>query len=187
MPGRREQVLDAAVQVLGEQGTRALTHRAVDARGNLPSGTTSNYFRTRDALLAGILGYLFERETAAFATLAGAPRPVSVDELAGRVGALLRQLAGPARTLTLARHAIFLEAAHQEALRVELLEWSSKLWAWAGEWLAAVGSGRPEKHARQLLAYGDGLLLDRLARGGDDEFAPEASLAALLRALVADD
>ena len=86
---RRAQVLDAAVRVLGGQGTRALTHRAVDAEGGLPAGTTSNYFRSRDALLAGILGYLFERETAAFETLAGQPRPVSVDELAERFGAML--------------------------------------------------------------------------------------------------
>ena len=116
--------------------------------------------------------------------LAGQPRPVSVDELAVRFGAMLRQLAGPARLLTLARHAIFLEAAHRPELRADLLAWSEKLWGWAGDWLAAVGSDRPLVHARQLLAFGDGLLLDRLARGGDDEFAPEEALTALLRAWV---
>ena len=172
------------MQVLGGQGTRALTHRAVDSAGGLPAGTTSNYFRTREALLSGILGHLFERETAAFEALAGGPRPVSVDELADRFGAMLRQLAGPARLLTLARHAIFLEAAHQESLRAELLGWSEKLWAWSADWLAAVGSDQPLTHARQLLAFGDGLLLDRLSRGGDEEFAPEEALTALLRALV---
>ena len=184
MVGRRAQVLDAAVRVLGGQGTRALTHRAVDSEGALPAGTTSNYFRTREALLAGILGYLFERETAAFEALAGQPRPVSVDELAGRFGAMLRQLAGPARLLTLARHAIFLEAAHHESLRVPLREWSERLWTWSADWLAAVGSPQPVLHARQLLAFGDGLLIDRLARGGDDEFAPEEALAALLQSWV---
>lgn len=182
--------------MLGGQGTRALTHRAVDVEGGLPAGTTSNYFRSRDALLSGILGHLFERETAAFEALGeegtvSAPGPVgaggsarSVDELAERFGTMLRQLAGPARLLTLARHAIFLEAAHHPALRQELLEWSEKLWAWSAEWLASVGSDRPLVHARQLLAFGDGLLLDRLARGGEEEFAPEEPLTALLRALV---
>ncbi|MFG1928556.1 TetR/AcrR family transcriptional regulator [Cryptosporangium sp. NPDC048952] len=184
MAGRRSQVLDAAVRVLGEQGARALTHRAVDSEGDLPAGTTSNYFRTRDALLAGILGCLFERETAAFSSLAGEPRPVSVEELAGRFGVMLRQLAGPARSLTLARHAIFLEAAHSDALRAALLEWSQKMWAFSADWLGAVGSPEPVLHARQLLAFGDGLLIDRLARGGDDEFAPEAALVALLRSWV---
>ncbi|TQS42460.1 TetR/AcrR family transcriptional regulator [Cryptosporangium phraense] len=184
MLGRKAQVLAAAVRVLGGQGTRALTHRAVDSEGGLPAGTTSNYFRSRDALLSGILGYLLEQETSAFASLAGAPRPVSVDELAARLGALLRELAGPARTLTLARHAIFLEAAHRESLRVELLTWSETLWAWGGEWLTALGSREPVAHVRQVLAFADGLLMDRLARGGEGEFAPEEPLAALLGALL---
>ncbi|GAA3394567.1 TetR/AcrR family transcriptional regulator [Cryptosporangium minutisporangium] len=184
MAGRREQALDAAVRVLGSQGTRALTHRAVDAEGDLPAGTTSNYFRSRDALLSGILGRLLEQEKDAFAALAGEPHPVSADELAGRLGAMLRQLAGPARPMTLARYAIFVEAAHQKPMRLELLAWSRSLWSWAGEWLAALGSDRPEEHAREVLAFADGLLLHRLSRGGDGEFAPEASLAALLRALV---
>ena len=34
---------------------RALTHRAVDARAELPMGTTSAYFRTRQALLTAIV------------------------------------------------------------------------------------------------------------------------------------
>jgi hypothetical protein len=62
--------------------------------------------------------------------------------------------------------------------------WSEQLWALAGAWLAAAGSSRPETDARALLAYGDGLLLDRLVRGGSEEFAPEPSLAAFLRALI---
>jgi DNA-binding transcriptional regulator YbjK len=184
MPGRRDQVLDAAIRVLGEEGTRALTHRAVDTAGELPAGTTSNHFRTRDALISGVLGHLLELETTSFAALVGETMPTSADELAERIGATLRQLAGPGRTMTLARHAIFLEAAHSEVLRRELLGWSEKLWTWGGEWLAAIGSQEPVLHTRQLLAYADGLLLDRLARGGDEEFAPEASLAALLHALV---
>ena len=182
--GRRNEVLGAAVRVLGEQGTRALTHRAVDTAACLPAGTTSNHFRTREALISGVLGHLLEQEAAAFAALVGPVAPADADELADRFGAMLRALAGPSRTLTLARHAIFLEAAHRESLRRDLLGWSEKLWAWAGEWLAAIGSEQPVLHARQVLAYADGLLIDRLARGGDEEFAPEASLAALLHALT---
>ncbi|WP_455132609.1 TetR/AcrR family transcriptional regulator, partial [Microbacterium aurum] len=54
MASKREQVLDAAITVLGERGPRGLTHRAVDERAGLPTGSASNYFRTRDALLTGI-------------------------------------------------------------------------------------------------------------------------------------
>src|SRR5262245_42599709 len=53
MKSRELVLLDAAIEVLAERGTRGLTHRAVDARAGLPLGSTSNRFRTRNALLGG--------------------------------------------------------------------------------------------------------------------------------------
>lgn len=49
--GRRDLLRDAAIEVLGADGARGLTHRAVDREAALPQGTTKNYFPTRDALL----------------------------------------------------------------------------------------------------------------------------------------
>ncbi|MEH3033773.1 MAG: TetR family transcriptional regulator [Aeromicrobium erythreum] len=50
---RRSRLADAGLQVLAEQGARGLTHRAVDVAAGLPLGTASNYFRSRDDLVAG--------------------------------------------------------------------------------------------------------------------------------------
>jgi len=50
-PERRAQILDTAIGILADQGVGGLTHRHVDDSASLPSGTTSNYFRTRQALL----------------------------------------------------------------------------------------------------------------------------------------
>jgi DNA-binding transcriptional regulator YbjK len=62
---RRDRLADTAIGVLAERGSRGLTHRAVDAAAEVPPGTTSRYFRTRDALLAGAVerttGQLLER------------------------------------------------------------------------------------------------------------------------------
>src|ERR671936_629242 len=52
-PERRAQILDAAIDILVDDGVGGLTHRQVDARAGVPAGTTSNYFRTRQALLEG--------------------------------------------------------------------------------------------------------------------------------------
>ena len=65
--------LDAALTLVGEQGVRALTHARVDAAAGLPRGSTSNWFRTRDALVAGVVIHLAESERAEIAT-AGPPR-----------------------------------------------------------------------------------------------------------------
>ena len=50
-PERRNQILDAAIDILCDDGVGGLTHRQVDSRAEVPAGTTSNYFRTRQALL----------------------------------------------------------------------------------------------------------------------------------------
>lgn len=51
---RRRELCDAAIQVLAEQGSRGLTHQQVDRCAGVPDGTTSYYYRTREALLRGV-------------------------------------------------------------------------------------------------------------------------------------
>ncbi|WP_028649694.1 TetR/AcrR family transcriptional regulator [Nocardiopsis sp. CNT312] len=60
-PQRRTALLDAAIDVLAEEGARGLTFRAVDARAGVPMGTASNYFANRDALLSGVGLRAYER------------------------------------------------------------------------------------------------------------------------------
>jgi len=61
---RTRQIGDAAIVVLAEHGARGLTHRAVDQAAGLPPGTTSNYARTRAALLTLTLTRIDELDTA---------------------------------------------------------------------------------------------------------------------------
>ena len=61
---RTRQIGEAAIIVLAEHGARGLTHRAVDQLAGLPPGTTSNYARTRAALLTLTLTRIDELDTA---------------------------------------------------------------------------------------------------------------------------
>jgi len=58
---RRTLLADAAVRVLAQQGSRGLTHRAIDAEAEVPKGTTSNYFASRDEVIDAILLRISER------------------------------------------------------------------------------------------------------------------------------
>lgn len=58
---RRNALADAGLGILAEQGARGLTHRAIDGRAGVPMGTASNYFRNRDALIAGMVERIGER------------------------------------------------------------------------------------------------------------------------------
>ena len=48
---RRTELTDAAIDVIVRDGLHGLSHRAVDQAANVPRGTASNLFRSRDALL----------------------------------------------------------------------------------------------------------------------------------------
>lgn len=62
-PRRRTDVTDAGLEVLGRDGGRALTHRAVDAEAGVPSGTCANYFPSRATLMLALGQRVFERLT----------------------------------------------------------------------------------------------------------------------------
>ena len=56
----KTRAIDAAIDLVGTHGLRALAHTRVDERAGLPKGSTSNYFRTDQALLSGIVDTLEE-------------------------------------------------------------------------------------------------------------------------------
>ena len=58
---RRRALADAGLEVLADTGARGLTHRAVDRAAGVPVGTTTNYFRSRSALLTGLVERIYER------------------------------------------------------------------------------------------------------------------------------
>ena len=51
---RRDDLADAAIALLAEAGVHGVTHRTVERRAGLPTGTASNYFRSREALLVAV-------------------------------------------------------------------------------------------------------------------------------------
>ncbi|WP_367134448.1 TetR/AcrR family transcriptional regulator [Saccharothrix sp. HUAS TT1] len=177
---RQQQVLDAAIRVLGTGGPRQLTHRAVDAEAGLPPGSTSNHFRTRDALVGAVLGRLLERETALWGDLAG---DVGTPEaLARAVGALVERLAED-RVLTLARHALFVEVAHRPELRAHVDRAHRGIAGWALPLITRLGSTDPTADLALLLAVIDGLLANQLANPSP-RFDPTVAVRAVLRGVL---
>lgn len=170
-------MLDAAIRVLGTAGPRGLTHRAVDAAAGLPQGSTSNHFRTRDALVDGVVGRLLELEARLWGRLAD---DVSTPEaLAVAVGRLVDELARE-RLITLARHAVFVEASVRPELRARIAEAHGRIAEWAAPLFAALGSDDPVRDLRLLLAVIDGLLTNQLANPQPD-FAPADAVRTVLR------
>lgn len=181
---RRTRIADAAIATLARSGMRGFTHRAVDRTAGLPEGSSSYYFRTRQALLLAALERMTELDTVEL-TIPAAPR--DLDELAGLMAAAVGRWLTAARERTLARYEFTLEAARRPELRAMLVANGARFRTMAVELLHGLGAAEPERRGRDLVAYLDGLVFDQLVGAGARRLDPaelRASCRDLLRALV---
>ena len=183
MSNRREHLLDAAIQVLGERGVRALTHRAVDAQARVSAGSTANYFSTREALFAAIVERFSERERQNFDDLAVTMSVATPAEFGRAMGAFARDSVGPNRTLTLSRYALLVESANNPGLREQMAITGARVGAWVTNWLRLVGATDPDRHVHVLGNYLTGLVLHQLAMP-DPHFDPTDKIVSLLESLI---
>ncbi len=158
MSDRRAHLTDAAIVTLARSGMRGLTHRAVDREAGLPEGSTSYYFRTREALLQATLERLAELSTADIE----ATPPTDLDAIAG----LLHHWLTDGRDRMLARFELTLESTRRPELREVLLATGTTFRAAATRLLTEAGVPDAQRRAANLVACIDGLLFDQIAEAG---------------------
>lgn len=160
---RRREILAAAANVLAEHGSRGLTHRAVDREAGLPEGSSSAYFRTRDALQRALGDFVADQLSVEVEALAG--------RLAGRPGdhvfavaevsrLLLRWLDHP--ELLTARLEITVAATREPGLAARFNDWRRGLIAVVEDILRGAGKVDLGTSAHTLVAALDGVLLASL-------------------------
>ncbi len=181
MATKRERVLDAAIEVLGTGGSRALTHRAVDQAADMPPGSTSNYFRTREALLCGVAERLEQRDQADWETLNRALGPATVEHLIDGLALFVTHATTTDRVRTQARLALFGEARTMPAVHESVRRGHQRLREWAIEMAASVGVSAADTGI--LVDYLDGAVVHRLT-GAEVDQDPRVALARLTRALL---
>ena len=177
----RNRALEAAVELLGAEGVRALTHARIDDRAGLPSGSTSNWFRTRRALLGGVVDWIAERERADF-TPGAMPAISRIEELVEGLIAMADLQTGPFAARTRARYALFLELASDPELGEPLRAQRREFKRWTEGIVIAVGIPDPGPATSALMALSDGLLLHRLTVDPDLDLRP--ALERAVRALA---
>jgi AcrR family transcriptional regulator len=183
MSSRRDELLDAAISVLGQSGIHGLTHRSVDAAAGLPPGSAANHFRTRDALLNAVVERFAARERANWEDLATTMYPVTPQALARALTVFAQDATGPHRTLTLARYAILVEAGIHPSLRAQLMATGGRVNAWFMNWLRIAGSADPGRDAPIIANHWTGIVLHQLAIP-DPAFDPYPQIAALIAAVI---
>jgi DNA-binding transcriptional regulator YbjK len=180
MTPTRRRALDAAIDLVGTEGLRGLTHARVDERAGLPRGSTSNYFRTRAALLAGVVDWMTERE---ISELSPPAAPDSAADLVNALCGFIEYATSAKRTQTTARLVLFMEASHNTSLREAVSRGRALMESWIVPILARLGASDPQVAAEAVNACGEGFILHRIAR--DDETDPRPALELVVRAAVA--
>ncbi|MGH2727562.1 MAG: TetR/AcrR family transcriptional regulator [Actinomycetota bacterium] len=163
-PSRATLIAEAALKILDAKGARGLTHRAVDDQARLPEGSTSNLYRTRDALLGAANERLVEIDIAALKeastrTPHGASRPADAARL---LASVVESWTSEGAPLTTARYELYLEARRQPDLRSELANARLAFAALTEGLLKRIGCRKPERHARSTMALVDGLVINQL-------------------------
>lgn len=90
---RRELVVQAAIEVLAQHGSRGLTHRRVDAHLDWPMGSTANFFPRRDDVLMAVAQYIVQADAVDLAlerSFSG-PAGVARAQFTGRIVRLLEK------------------------------------------------------------------------------------------------
>ena len=169
----RTRALDAAIDLLGTEGLRALTHGRVDERAGIPKGSTSNYFRTRAALLSGVVARIVERE---LPPVDAALSLTSASELVDTFCGFFEYATSINRVLTTARLVLFMEGAHNPAIREDLSRGRAAMMSPVVPALARLGAHDPQAAANAFAACFEGLVLHHIARHDDTDPRPTFNL-----------
>ena len=179
MATNRERAVRAAIELLGTEGVRSLTHGRVDERAGLPRGSTSNCFRTRASLFEGIVEAMLADELpeveVAFA-------PASADDFVAGLVRIFAFLTGPNRVVTAARLALFVESGHDETLRAMLARGRAGLVPYVRAAFETLGAPDPDLSTQVLATTFQGLLLHTL--GVRAEVDAERVLRAVVRSAL---
>lgn len=181
---RRRLLADAAISVLASEGARGLTHRAVDRTAGVPVGTASNYFASRDALIAGLMTRIGERLGPTNDDLdTRAAQPVGPALFADYLRDIVRRLAAE-HEVTLALFELRLESTRRPEVAAVLHEWQRA--AFAGDVAFNAEAGLPGgRREIALFHYAiDGLMLDRLTMPIDPETSTDEVIDALVEGLL---
>jgi DNA-binding transcriptional regulator YbjK len=176
--GRREEILEAALRVIGRSGREAVTHRAVAEEAGVPLGSTTYYFDSRDDLLGQALEHVARKETERHRELGEELRAAKTPRQLADM--LLDQLVFEAedRIAYIAEYELWLEAGRRPDLREPATAWCDAVQLAVAGAMEKLGSTDPPADGSLVVAAIDGLGERALAREEDAaqaiaEFRPQ--------------
>jgi DNA-binding transcriptional regulator YbjK len=162
---RRDAILRAAVELIGEQGPGALTHRAVAERAGVSLSATTYWFSSKEEIFREAVAFAAGEEVDRLERLVLdlATRRLEPKEWARELSAALLSDATRDPAQPVAMFEFVLEASREPALRDEVARWETAHLRLAEAGLRAVGTADPKTDAHIVVAVVSGLMLGLLA------------------------
>lgn len=181
---KRRSILDAALRVVADGGVEAVTHRRVAAEADVPLGSTTYYFASRDDLLREAFRHHAALVYGAVDEIADGMRLASTADVVAFLLALVRREIED-RALIVVEYELIVRAARDPVLAREVNAYERALAARLGEALEQLGMAQAFEAARTLIALVRGFELECLTRETLSFDALQARLELVLAALGA--
>ncbi|TDC98040.1 TetR family transcriptional regulator [Nonomuraea deserti] len=165
---RFQHMISVAIKIIGEEGVDALSHRRLAERANVPLGSTTYWFKSRDDILTQALARFAADESVALEHGFASLRVSTVDDLIDVLAGYIARIEVEDRGRLVAHYALFQEASRNPTLRKALHDWTEQWVTLLAEQLAHAGVKDSQRHARVLMPLLDGLLINHLADPVDD-------------------
>ncbi|MES2496183.1 MAG: TetR family transcriptional regulator [Pseudomonadota bacterium] len=165
---RQQEIADAAIAVIGEQGLARVTHKMVADRAGVSLAATTYYFETKADIVAEASGQLLQHYVGSFGRFADRHRAVPTVDFLGFFTRLLANVAGGHRTGTLAWCEIMLDAARRDTTRRLARSWFDRVHDLWLDITALLGVEDAETVARSGLDLCIGLFFVILPLGLDE-------------------
>ncbi|HET6510139.1 MAG TPA: TetR family transcriptional regulator [Baekduia sp.] len=179
MSDARARMLDATLELIGEQGVGGVTNRAVAARAGVSPGSLSYHFPSQTELLREALMRFVSGEAERLEALADGS--AELDPLAAAVQEIVE---GADRRAVLAQMELYLQAGRDPELQAVAARAFAAYDGAARRMLEALGVADPEPLVPALIALVDGYELRRLVSGADAGPGAGRALVEGLAALV---
>jgi DNA-binding transcriptional regulator YbjK len=156
---RRTAILDAAIEILADKGSKGLTHRAIDRHLGIPLGSTGAYHRTREALITATAKRVLELDQQAVeAVQSQMPDPKNLPEFLA--GIVMSARAPKHRSRHLARYVVLGLAAKDRRLQGTMVQSRAAYTEIGEDLLRSAGFVEPEVAGATLGMFMNGLISD---------------------------
>ena len=180
---RRELILDTTLRMIATGGVDSVTHRRVAEAADIPLGSTTYYFDSREHLLREAFDHYLARATRLQADAASKP----ITSVAAFVNYLWEIISREFEdeAMLLAEYEMTLFAARDDLVAASLHAWDERMLKHIGKTMKSLGASRPKDAAQTVLNLMRGYELDSLSRHEPDSENFKRRLKVVVAGLIA--